>query len=229
MALSSVRRAVVFAAHPDDEVIGCGGTIRRLATEGATVTVVIATTGDTGISPRFIAVPDLPGARRAESTRSKDLLGVDDVIFLEHRTQALVNDRATFQEWVRVIRSFRPELVLCHGPDDKHRDHRVVSALTREAVWKAWENVMPDLGPRHRVAEAWMYEITDPFAIPDVVVDISLTLDAKLAALNEHVTQGEVLGDISDFVRGLASVRGYAIGTRSGEAFRSIGVLPRAF
>lgn len=227
MTLDRFRRVVVFAAHPDDEVIGCGGTIRRLATGGAAVTVVIATTGDTGRSPRFATMPDLPGARRAESTRSRELLGVDEVMFLDHETQDLRNDRATFQQWIRIIRALRPDLVLCHGPDDKHRDHRTVNALTREAIWKAWENVMPDLGPRHRAAEAWMYEITDTFATPEIIVDISQTLEAKLAALDEHGTQTEVLGNIRGLVLGLATVRGYAIGTTFGEAFQSVSVLPR--
>lgn len=228
MGLGEFRRVLVFAAHPDDEVIGCGGTIRRLAELGAAVTVVIATSGDTGRSPGFGGLKDLPRVRRSESTDSQKLLGIGDVIFLDHPTQALMNDRATFQQWVELIRRSEPDLILSHSPWDKHRDHRMVSSLTKEAVWKAWERVMPELGPSHRVTETWMYEITDPIARPDVVVDISSSLDAKLKALAQHVTQGEILGDIDPFLRGLASIRGYAIGTRFGEAFLACVVLPRA-
>lgn len=226
--LERFRQVLVFAAHPDDEVIGCGATIRRLAHGGAAVTVVVATSGDTGRSRAFQDVADLPRLRRRESTAGQRSLGVRDAVFLDHPTQALTNDRATFQQWVELIRRVRPDLVLSHGPWDKHRDHRTVSELTKEAVWKAWEPSMPELGPAHRTAEAWMYEITDPIPRPDVIVDITSDLDAKLEALASHVTQSEILGDIAGFLRGLASLRGYAIGKPYGEAFRSFLVLPRA-
>lgn len=228
MTLADLRRVLILAAHPDDEVIGCGGTIRRLADAGASITVAIATTGDTGRSESLRELAGLTERRRTESTDSKTLLGINELVFLDHPTQGLANDRDTFQQYVKLIRNTTPDLVLSHADDDKHRDHRTVSALAREAVWKAWENVMPELGPRHRVREHWLFEITDTFARPDVVVDVSGTLEAKLRALGEHRTQGEVLGDIGSFLRGLASVRGYAIGARYGEGYRTSSILPRS-
>lgn len=228
MALADFRRVLVLAAHPDDEVIGCGGTIRRLADAGATITVAIATTGDTGRSEGLRDLPQLSERRRTESTDSKALLGITEIVFLDHPTQGLMNDRATFQQYVALIRRTTPDLVLSHADHDKHRDHRSVSALAQEAVWKAWENVMPDLGARHRVREHWLYEVTDLFARPDAVVDVTATFETKLRALTEHRTQEEVLGDIASFLRGLASIRGYAIGVRYGEGYRASSLIPRS-
>jgi LmbE family N-acetylglucosaminyl deacetylase len=225
--ISSFHHVLVFAAHPDDEVIGYGGTLRKLANMGAQITAVIATSGDTGISPSFKHVEDLPEMRCSESKQMKKLLGIRKIVFLGYKIQQLANDQITFHQCIRIIRQVRPDLVLTHSPDDKHRDHQTLAVLTREAVWKAWENVMPDLGLPHRVAETWIYEITDIFDRADIVVDISETLEIKLEALAAHVSQQELLAGINDYLRGLAQVRGFALGCRYGEAFRFYNILPR--
>ncbi|MEM7033329.1 MAG: PIG-L deacetylase family protein [Chloroflexota bacterium] len=225
--LTEFKQVLVFAAHPDDEVIGCGGTLRKLADLGAVITVVIATSGDTGVSPAFLHLENIPETRQLESKKTKELLGIDRMIFLGHQTQQLANDQLTFHQCIRLVRQLRPDLVLTHHPNDKHRDHRVLADLTREAVWKAWENVMPDLGERHRVTETWLYEITDTFATPDIVIDIGASLKTKLAAMAVHVSQQEVMAGIAHYLKGLAQVRGFMLECEYGEAFQTCNILPR--
>src|SRR4051812_35283539 len=90
-------RALVFGAHPDDEIIGCGGTLARLAAEGTHTVVVTFTDGATGYS-KLEEANEIVEMRRAESEASAKILGIKELINLKFPTQALPNDRETYQK-----------------------------------------------------------------------------------------------------------------------------------
>jgi len=132
---------------------------------------------------------------------------------------------------IKVIRKIKPDLVLTHSHDDKHRDHKCLSLVTCEGVWKAWENILPSLGERHRVREIWAFEVVDPFSYPDIIVDITNYLQYKIDAMEVHNSQHDVLGgsnEICNYITGLAMVRGYLNGCKYGEAFKICNILPRS-
>jgi len=223
----SFKKVLVFAAHPDDEIIGCAGTLKKLADLGTNVSVVIATGGGTGISEGFADIKNLPDTRKNESLQTKELLGISSMFFLNHETQKLINNQQTFHQCIRLIRQEKPDLVMIHKNTDKHRDHRVLSEICREAVWKSWENIMPDLGKRHRVEETWYYEVIDAMSEPDVVVNIDAYLQTKLECIALHISQKEILEGIQNYIKGLAMVRGYSIGCDFAEAYKICNILPR--
>jgi len=79
-----MEKLLVFAPHPDDDVIGCGGTIANNTAQGNQVTIVYLTSGENGslaYSPAELSV-----VREEEATRAASLLGVSDVIFLRNQT-----------------------------------------------------------------------------------------------------------------------------------------------
>lgn len=225
--MRSFSKVLVFAAHPDDEVIGCGGFIRKLVNAGAQVSVVVVTGGQTGVSPAFQHIGDIAQARQQESEATQRILGFQKLLFLPYKTQEVKNDQGTFHSFIRLIRQEKPDLILTHAEHDKHRDHQAVSIITKEAVWKAWENVMPNLGERHRAAETWYYEVTDPFQKVDILVDISNEMDAKLEAIRAHHTQQEVIPGIEGLIEGLGKTRAFLLETQYAEGYQVCSILPR--
>ncbi|MER3473862.1 MAG: hypothetical protein C4335_07470 [Armatimonadota bacterium] len=212
------HRVLVFAAHPDDEIIGCGGAIARLSAEGKQVFVVTFCAGETGYS-RVEQKESIAQVRQAEAQACDQVLGITERVILGKPTQGVMNDRETYQQCVRLIRHYRPDVILTHWSEDKHRDHRAISALTDEARWKAYENVLADFGEPWYTPELYYYEVLELFPHPSLLVDISDFLPKKLEAMQTQQSQFAVLPGVMDYIEGLAKVRGYARGTRYAEAF----------
>ncbi len=223
---TSWSRVLVFGAHPDDEIIGCGGTLARLAQEGARIVVVTFTDGGTGYS-KLEEAPAIVAMRRAESQAAAEVLGIQENINLEFPTQGLVNDRTTYQQVVRIIRKVQPEVIFCHFGEDKHRDHRAVAALVDEARWKATENAQPDLGQPWYTPQLFFYEIHELFTHPSILVDITGCFEQKIAALETQTSQLEVLPGVISYCQGLARARGYMAGSQYAEAFLASNLLPQ--
>jgi LmbE family N-acetylglucosaminyl deacetylase len=220
MNLNDWRRILVFGAHIDDEIIGPGGTIARLSKAGAEVTVVTFTGGtkDTGYS-RVELKDKIAQLRREEAAAADRVLGVSERIFLGRPSQGVVNDTATYQECVRLIRHYKPDVIFTHWGEDKHRDHRAVSEVTDEARWKAWDHVLADLGEPYYTPELYFYEINELFPHPTILVDISDTITIKLEAMKCATSQLDVLPGVVSFIRGVGAARGFLRGTEYAEAF----------
>ncbi len=219
-------RALVFGAHPDDEIIGCGGTLARLAAEGTYTVVVTFTDGGTGYS-KLEEANEIVAMRRAESEASAQILGIKELINLEFPTQGLINNRETYQKVVQIIRSIRPDVIFCHSNEDKHRDHQTVSALVDEARWKATENAQPDLGEPWYTPHLYFYEIHELFTHPSILIDTTGYHEKKIAALETQKSQLEVLPGVISFSQGLSQARGYLAGTQYAEAFLASNLLPQ--
>lgn len=221
-------RALVVAAHPDDEVLGCGGTIARLTEAGTEVTCLIL---GRGLAARFENVADVPAEAFASLKRdarvAADILGCKDVRFADlpdnrFDTVAILDVVKRVED---VQRDVQAAIVFTHSPGDLNIDH----AITARAVITACRPV-----PRHTVRRLLAFEVpssTDwsppalhrPFA-PNVFVDVELTLVRKIAALeayrNEvrpfpHPRSGPML-------EALARVRGAQAGLAAAEGFELI-------
>jgi LmbE family N-acetylglucosaminyl deacetylase len=219
------KRILVFASHTDDEIIGPGGTIARLSSNGAEIVVVTFTGGETSYQKG--QRPEEMLRQRQEEARECDrVLGISRRIMLGKPTQGVTNDRETYQECVRIIRQVRPEAIFTHYREDKHRDHRAVSEITDEARWKASENVLGDMEAPWYTPHLYYYEVLELFTHPSIVVDITDTFERKLEAMRTQASQMAVLPGIMEYLEGLAKVRGYMRGTRYGEAFLESTLLP---
>lgn len=224
--MMDAKKALVFAAHADDEIIGPGGTLRRLASAGCEILVVTFTRGETAYSSAE-EKKTIAETRAEEGMEAAKILGVAKTVNLGLPCQGVVNTTELYQKCVGIIRSFQPHVIFSHSAGDKHRDHRAVSALTEEAWWKAQENVLADLGKPWRATGFFFYEIFELFTRPSLVVDITDVFAKKLEALRSQRSQLKVLPGIMEHCEGLAKVRGAAAGVSLGEAFLESAFMPR--
>jgi LmbE family N-acetylglucosaminyl deacetylase len=196
------KRIAAFMAHPDDAEFMCAATLARWAAEGNHVTLVLLTSGDKGDDNAEIPTEELIATREAEQRAANEILGIEDVVFLRLPDGFLVNDLATRETLVRVIRRIKPDVVVCPDPTVRwegqlyinHPDHRVAGDVTLDAVFPAAGNprAYPELRAEglepHKVREVYLAGAREP----DVWIDVTDHMDTKLRALRAHVSQ---LGD----------------------------------
>ncbi len=216
----------IVAAHPDDEVLGCGGTAARLAAEGRAVHVLLMADGEGARTGRAAAgvAREKVAARGAAARRAGAILGCASVELLTFPDNRM--DAVELLEVAQAVEAFvdrhRPSLVLTHHCGDLNVDHRIV----HEAV-----SVACRPQPGHCVRELLFFEVPSstewrprdaaaPFA-PNWFVEISGTLQKKLDALDAYATE------LREFphprspaaVRALAQWRGASAGFTAAEAF----------
>lgn len=129
------RPAVVFAPHPDDEVLGCGGVIAQKVRRGAEVTVVYVTDGSRA-RRSLMAEEEFAALRRAESLEASRILGVPAVHVVQWRLDATLRERpaAAREQVAALLAHTRPAQVFLPHAGDPPEDHRAVHALVRAAV-----------------------------------------------------------------------------------------------
>ena len=207
------ERALVVSAHPDDVDFGAAGTVARLTRTGCAVSYAIVTDGDAGEVPDHVGRDGAAALRQAEQRAAAAAVGVDDVRFLgfpDGRLEVTIALRAALS---RVIREVRPDVVLCQSPERRwdrvfasHPDHLAAGEATLQAVYPDARN--PHAHPELAAAglEAWAVREVWVFAHPeaDRFVDITDTVDAKLAALRAHQSQTAAM-DLDALVRGWAA------------------------
>jgi len=222
-----MNRVLVFAAHQDDETIGCGASLKKWSNEGSNIRVVFMTNGDTGIDQTGkYNNKNIIKKRMMEASAACNILGVSEVSTLNIPCQTITNNQETFHKVIKEIRDFKPDLVLTHSNKDKHRDHRATSEIVKEACWKACENIHPELGAVWRVSDVWAFEISDLLQKIDFVVDVTSTYIFKQKAFRKYSSQKNIIVGLLEHIKGLSSVRGYMIGKKHGEAFMRISPFP---
>lgn len=226
---------LVFAAHPDDAEISCSGTIVSHIARGKKVGVIDFTKGEMGTRGN----PELRMKEAAESAKIMGLsvrenLGFKDVFFR--------NDEEHQLAVIRMIRKYRPSVVLANAIEDRHIDHGKGALLARDACFMSGlVKIKTSLESREQ--EPWRpsviyHYIQNNYIKPDIVVDISGYWEKKIAAIKAFRSQfhdpesDEPETFISqpgflDFLECRAREYGHAIGVRYGEGFtvnRLLGV-----
>jgi len=183
-----VKRILVVSAHPDDEMLGCGGTLAKEIRRGSIVEILIL---GQGMMARNSSESDLEKLRK-DSLKANEFLGVNRVEFHDFPDNAF--DTVRFLDIVRVverkIKEFSPDIVLTHHGDDLNVDHR----LTFEAVLTACRP-MPDF--KHPdiytffipSSTDWIDGSHFKSFSPNLYVDISDTIELKLRALEFYETE----------------------------------------
>ncbi|HQF29813.1 MAG TPA: PIG-L family deacetylase [Hyphomicrobiales bacterium] len=225
-------RLLVVAAHPDDEVLGCGGTIARFRSAGAAVRVVCLAEGITArFEPHQFDQPDVVAQiseRAANGRRAIARLGVLDAeIFLEERRCCRM-DALSEIDLVKGIerhaRDFAPTVVLTHAAHDTNIDHRLVHTAAL-AAFRPYH--FRDLAAllAFEVLSSTEWNPTAPFRA-DFFVNVSESIDVKIEALSvygdEMVASPHPRSE--EAVRSLARYRGCQAGMEWAEAFQTIRV-----
>ncbi len=186
--------AMVVTPHPDDAEFGVAGTVVRWAREGKDVIYVVCTNGDKGPSDPTVRPDKLASTREQEQQAAARLLGVRDVIFLRHPDQGLEDTPEFRKEIVRLIRTYKQEVVVTADHYRRriwHRDHRITSQVTLDAIFPYARDFLsyPDLLDEglepHKVKEVLLWGAEEP----NYCTDITDTFDIKIAALRCHKSQ----------------------------------------
>lgn len=220
------KKVLVFVAHQDDEVIGCGGTIAKWSSQGAKVHVCFLTDGATGIKQQSGYGSNITTLRMAEASEAAKILGAT-ISTLGIPCQEIRNDKKTFHSIIQRIRSNRPDIVITHSNVCKHRDHIATSEIVAEACWKSYEDILEECGKPFRVKVLLECEVLDTFQNPDYIVDVTDFYHQKMQAMKVYTTQMGVVPGIEEYLNGITLVRGYNIGPGlRAEAFNKLGKLP---
>jgi len=186
---------MVVTPHPDDAEFGVAGTVAHWVKEGKEVVYVVCTNGDKGTSDINMTSEELVKIREQEQLAAAKVLGVREVVFLCHSDQALEDTAEFRKELVRLIRIYRPEIVVTADPYRRyiwHRDHRIAGQVTLDAIFPYARDhlsypdlLAEDLQP-HKVKEVWLWTLSEDI---NHRMDITDTFDIKLAALRCHNSQ----------------------------------------
>jgi N-acetylglucosamine malate deacetylase 1 len=184
------RQVLVIAPHPDDEVLGCGGSIAKLTAAGARVHVCYLTSGEHGSGQ--IPPGELGHLREREARAAVSVLGADPAEASFLRTgDGHINpyDPAQAEAVIRIVRRVRPVLLYLPHEQDGSFDHQAAHHLAVRAADMAGSSNFPHLGGPHWVPCVLGYEVWSPISRPSYLEDISDFAPAKVAALGCYSTQ----------------------------------------
>jgi len=217
------ERVLVLAPHPDDETVGCGGTLRKYVEAGARVKAVVMTDGRQGDAEiRRLAENDpdrrrkeerLVERRRQEALAALDVLGIEEREFLDARDGELRGSMAVVApRLARVFADWQPDVVLLPFVTDRHRDHFATNGCLIGAIEQlksAWTQKL----------QCVAYEAWSPI-YANVYVDITSTMDYKRNALRCYRSQISE-PNFADGMEGLNRFRAVSamVGGKYAEAF----------
>ena len=222
-------RALAVYAHPDDPEVSCGGTLAHWARAGADVRLVVVNAGDKGSPDAATDPAELTERRAREVDAAAGVLGLAGVERMGLPDGEVTNDLALRARLVELIRTHRPDIVVCPDPTAvffgdsyvNHRDHREVGWAVVDAVAPAAASPLyfPETGPPHQVAGLLLSGTFEP----DVWVDISDSLELKVAAVQCH--ESRVGGDpalVAELLRTRTAESGAQVGVSHAESFRRL-------
>jgi LmbE family N-acetylglucosaminyl deacetylase len=185
-----IKRALCIVAHPDDIEFYCAGAVLQMTGRGVVVDFVLATSGDKGARDSSKSRAKMAQIREREQELAAAVLGVKRVAFLRHPDAELVEDLELRKEFVREIRTSRPDVLLTFDPNVPYRfhpDHRVVGRVALDAAWPSARDPLtfPKAGPPHETAEAWCFGGLQP----TLEVDVGDVLGKKIEARLAHSSQ----------------------------------------
>jgi LmbE family N-acetylglucosaminyl deacetylase len=198
-------RVLVLSPHPDDDVLGCGGTLYKHRLAGNEVTVVYLTDGRKG-SPGPTDEDSLVVERRKEAEAAAKVIGIKKLVFLDNRDTKLKRSTETVRQMSELLEETQPDIVYLPFFLDNHKDHLAANEIFVASCEAG--------GYR---SQCYAYEVWTAI-VPNCLVDISECFAAKLEAIRQHKTQANL-----DFVAKIGGLNAYrsmaAPDTKYAEAF----------
>ena len=179
---------LVFGAHPDDAELGAGATIAKEVSKGKKVGIVDLTRGELGTRGSA-------EIRDKEAAKAAEILGVTVRENMEFADGFFVNDKEHQLELIKIIRKYRPEIVLCNAVDDRHIDHGKGSKLVSDACFlSGLMKIDTKMDGDDVWQEAWRPKVVYHYIQwknlePDFVVDVSGFIDKKVEAIMAYSSQ----------------------------------------
>ncbi len=222
--IEGLTNIAVIAAHPDDEVLGFGGTMHRISSKGGAVSVLILATGlaarQTDGTVDATALTQL----REHAESANTLLGVRDLQFADFPDNRM--DTVALLDVVQRVEAFlegvRPDAVFTHHVGDLNVDHQITSKAVQTAC-----RSLPGFAPtiiHGEVLSSTEYALSEDQIQPNLYVELGASLEKKVAAM---ACYNEELRDFPhprslEAIRAQATLRGTQSGVSAAEAFRII-------
>ena len=173
------KRVLVLAPHPDDEIIGCGGSLALHTKAGDPVKVVFLTNGAKGDASGTVDREEYVELRQNEAVNACARVGVTDLEFWSYEDRSLAGSPGALLQMIDLLEGFRPELVYAPSPLEFHPDHRATSILFCDAVRSCEFDFDFDVA---------FYEVGQPLRV-NLLVDITEVLTLKMEAMDAYRSQ----------------------------------------
>ena len=223
------RKGMVVFAHADDAEWGCSGTVAKWCAEGWDVVYVVCTDGSKGSSDPEMTSKSLIKIREQEQRNAGNVLGLQDVVFLEYEDSMLEPSLELRRDITRQIRRYKPDVVICETPMRRlsyngylgHPDHIAAGEAALSAVYPSARDrlTFPELLDEglepHEVREVWVMDHHEP----DKFVDVTGYMDIAINALKQHETQVNS-EDVGAHMKQWRGRTGEKVGFQYAEAFR---------
>lgn len=223
--LNHIERALIIAPHPDDEILGCGGTIRKLVLNGVNVSVLVMTRG----KKELYSDKRIKNVRK-EATSAHKLLGVSKTVFLQFPAPDL--DTIPLSDLSVAIsdeiKKLKPDTIFIPHRGDIHHDHKAVFDASLVAARPVQNYVVKRIYSYEVLSETeWAPPFSDDAFIPDNFVNVSEVFNFKLNAFRCFKSQIRVFPNPRSIkaLESLASYRGSTVGFSLAEAFMTIRVI----
>nr|WP_255555277.1 bacillithiol biosynthesis deacetylase BshB1 [Flavobacterium sp. NKUCC04_CG] len=177
---------LAFGAHPDDVELGCGATLSKEKAAGKKIGIIDLTRGELGTRGSA-------EIRDAEAAAAAQIMGIEVRENLRFRDGFFVNDEYHQLEVIKMIRKYRPEILLCNAIDDRHIDHGKGSKLVSEAAFLSGLRRIETIFDG-KSQEAWRPKVVYHYIQwkniePDFVVDVTGFMETKIQAVLAYGSQ----------------------------------------
>lgn len=202
-------RVLVFAPHPDDDIIGCGGSMLKHLEKGNEVFVIYVTNGDAECHK--FPPDEFTKIRKEETFNACRCLGLKtkNLFFLDEKPWRLKEERIRFK-LLELVRQIRPDVCYIPHAIDAHLDHQIVSRAALDAINMAPGRWFRQYGSAvekpFSISVILAYEVWSPLIAPNYFEDITSFLGKKMEALRKHNTQA--VSKYEHAYRGMNAFRG---------------------
>lgn len=188
--IKKIKKAICIQPHPDDNEIGMGGIIAKLAKEGTEIHYITVTDGSLGLLDNTYTHEELAEVRKKEAEAAGAVLGVSNFHYLNYKDGTLNDVHKLSYDIAEIIRSVKPDFIFCPDPwlnYEAHQDHVVTGRAAAQSFILSWLYDYP-LGTNtkpHKVKGIGFYLTSKP----NTIIDITETFDIKMKAIGKHKSQ----------------------------------------
>lgn len=219
-------KVLVLAGHLDDAVVAVGGTLAKIAKEGGDVAVVAFGNGSEAYG-RIEDKDTIVQTFTRQAREAHEILGVRHFEPLDYTDYGVLPSERLYHDCIRYVRKYKPDIVFSHYWAE-YVQHRTMARFALDGWWQAGWKASAELGEPWTAGKFYHYEVLHLLPHPSHIVDISDTLEVKLAAWKAFKVSAEFLSEVQTQTEAKARYYGSLIGVQYGEALKQSFFRPQA-